>query len=84
MARQLAGDLAWSSIARFYDNCKKKIPGKKAMEALVGLRCKGMSIKTGFPSLKNILILLNIKRQERLILENGGIFPEQIKCGQNR
>ena len=77
MARQLAGDLAWSSIARFYDNCKKKIPGKKAMEACVGVRCKGTSIKTGFQ-------LLNIKRQERLILENGGIFPEQIEWGQSR
>ena len=77
MARQLAGDLAWSSIARFYDNCKKKIPGKKAMEAFVGVRSKGISIKTGFQ-------LLNIKRQERLILENGGIFPEQIEWGQSR
>ena len=28
-ARQAASERAWSSIARFYDNCKKKIPGKK-------------------------------------------------------
>ena len=29
MARQAAADRAWSSISRFYDNCKKQIPGKK-------------------------------------------------------
>ncbi|NEP51486.1 MAG: transposase [Moorea sp. SIO3C2] len=28
-ARQAASERAWSSIVRFYDNCKKKIPGKK-------------------------------------------------------
>jgi putative transposase len=29
MARQAAAERAWSAIARFYDNCKKKILGKK-------------------------------------------------------
>lgn len=29
MARQSAAERAWSAIARFYDNCKKKIKGKK-------------------------------------------------------
>ena len=29
MARQASADRAWSSISRFYDNCKKQIPGKK-------------------------------------------------------
>jgi len=29
MARQSAAERAWSSIARFYSNCKKKVPGKK-------------------------------------------------------
>jgi len=29
MARQAAAERAWSGIARFYDNCKKKIKGKK-------------------------------------------------------
>ncbi len=28
-ARQAAAERAWSGISRFYDNCKKKIPGKK-------------------------------------------------------
>ncbi|WP_226587995.1 RNA-guided endonuclease InsQ/TnpB family protein [Microseira wollei] len=28
-ARQASAERAWSSIARFYDNCKKKKPGKK-------------------------------------------------------
>lgn len=29
MARQASAERAWSAIARFFDNCKKKIPGKK-------------------------------------------------------
>ncbi|NEO78995.1 transposase, partial [Moorena sp. SIO4G3] len=28
-ARQAASERAWSSIVKFYDNCKKKVPGKK-------------------------------------------------------
>lgn len=28
-ARQASAERAWSGIARFYDNCKKQIPGKK-------------------------------------------------------
>ncbi|NET68204.1 MAG: transposase [Moorea sp. SIO1G6] len=28
-ARQAASERAWSSIGRFYENCKKKVPGKK-------------------------------------------------------
>ncbi len=28
-ARQAMSERAWSSISRFYDNCKKKVPGKK-------------------------------------------------------
>lgn len=29
MARQSAAERCWSAIARFYDNCKKKVKGKK-------------------------------------------------------
>lgn len=29
MARQASAERAWSAISRFYDNCKKQIPGKK-------------------------------------------------------
>ena len=28
-ARQASAERAWSAISRFYDNCKKKVPGKK-------------------------------------------------------
>jgi putative transposase len=28
-ARQSSAERAWSAIARFYDNCKRKVPGKK-------------------------------------------------------
>ena len=29
MARQAAADRAWQAIARFYQNCREKKPGKK-------------------------------------------------------
>lgn len=29
MARQASAERAWSAIVKFYDNCKKQIPGKK-------------------------------------------------------
>ena len=29
MARQAHAERAWSAISRFFDNCKKKVPGKK-------------------------------------------------------
>ena len=29
MARQASAERAWFAISRFFDNCKKKIPGKK-------------------------------------------------------
>ncbi len=33
MARQAAAERAWASITRFYDNCKRKITGKKGFPA---------------------------------------------------
>jgi putative transposase len=35
MARQASADRAWSSIVRFYNNCKKKVPGKKGFPKFV-------------------------------------------------
>jgi putative transposase len=29
MARQASAERAWSAISRFFDNCKKKVSGKK-------------------------------------------------------
>jgi len=29
MARQASAERAWAGISRFYDNCKKKVKGKK-------------------------------------------------------
>ena len=29
MARQAHAERAWFAISRFYDNCKKQVPGKK-------------------------------------------------------
>ena len=47
MARQSSAERAWSAISRFFDNCKKKIPGKKAHESAVRLCLPQNSRKGG-------------------------------------
>lgn len=42
MARQAAAERAWSAIARFYDNCNRKIKGKKGYPKFV--RCRKLSV----------------------------------------
>lgn len=64
-ARQASAERAWSSISRFYDNCKKKVPGKKAMEARVGASSpREHSSRQVFQNLKNILVLLKTNIQD--------------------
>jgi putative transposase len=45
MARQAAAERAWSAIARFYDNCKKKILGKKGYPRFKK-HCRSVEYKT--------------------------------------
>ncbi|MEH2296129.1 RNA-guided endonuclease InsQ/TnpB family protein [Nostoc sp.] len=45
MARQSAAERAWSAIARFYDNCKKKAQGKKAFPKFQK-NCRSVEYKT--------------------------------------
>ncbi len=45
MARQSAAERAWSAIARFYDNCKKKIKGKKGFPKFKR-HCRSVEYKT--------------------------------------
>jgi len=45
MARQSAAERAWSAIARFYDNCKKKIKGKKGFPRFKK-NCRSVEYKT--------------------------------------
>ncbi|QSJ20455.1 transposase [Nostoc sp. UHCC 0702] len=47
MACQSATERAWSSIDRFYSNCKSKIPGKKAENAVLGSHAT--PLKSGNP-----------------------------------
>jgi putative transposase len=44
-ARQSSAERAWSAIARFYDNCKKKIPGKKGYPKFKN-NCHSVEYKT--------------------------------------
>ncbi|BAZ27964.1 transposase, IS605 OrfB family protein [Cylindrospermum sp. NIES-4074] len=45
MARQASAERAWSSISRFYDNCQKKIPGKKGFPQFQK-DCRSVEYKT--------------------------------------
>lgn len=44
-ARQSSAERAWSAISRFYDNCKKKIPGKKGFPQFKK-NCRSVEYKT--------------------------------------
>jgi putative transposase len=44
-ARQSSAERAWSAIARFYDNCKKKVPGKKGYPKFKK-NCRSVEYKT--------------------------------------
>ena len=52
-ARQAMSERAWSSISRFYENCRKKVPGKKAVRPRDDESRKGTRTKTGFPKFKH-------------------------------
>ncbi len=45
MARQAAAERAWASISRFYDNCKKKVAGKKGFPTFQK-NCRSIEYKT--------------------------------------
>ena len=51
-ARQSSAERAWSSISRFYDNCKKQIPGKKADATPRRRQAQGNAHQAGFPKFK--------------------------------
>jgi putative transposase len=44
-ARQASAERAWSAISRFYDNCKKKTPGKKGYPQFKK-KCRSVEYKT--------------------------------------
>ena len=45
MARQAAAERSWSAIARFYDNCKKKVKGRKGFPKFKK-NCRSVEYKT--------------------------------------
>jgi putative transposase len=45
MARQSAAERAWAAITRFFDNCKKAIPGKKGFPQFQK-DCRSVEYKT--------------------------------------
>jgi len=45
MARQASAERAWASISRFYDNCKKKVIGKKGFPVFQK-NCRSVEYKT--------------------------------------
>jgi len=53
MARQSAAERAWSAISRFYDNCKKKVKGKKGFPKFKK-HCRSVEYKTTGFKLSNL------------------------------
>ena len=51
MARQASAERAWSAIARFYDNCKKKA-AKKRCDLAASQAARGSAPREGFPRFK--------------------------------
>ena len=49
MAVQASAERAWLAISRFYDNCQKKIAGKKAENAVLGSPQVERFSKKGYP-----------------------------------
>ena len=45
MARQAAAERAWAAITKFYDNCKKQVPGKKGFPQFQK-DCRSIEYKT--------------------------------------
>ena len=59
-ATQCAVERTWSSISRFFDNCKQNIPGKKRMRPTRRLTAGRTRTKQGLKERKDILALRKI------------------------
>jgi putative transposase len=71
MARQSAAERAWSAIARFYDNCKKKVKGKKGFPKFKK-HCRSVEYKTtGFK--------LSTNRKRIIFSDKKGIGTLKLK-----
>jgi putative transposase len=64
MARLACAERAWSSISRFYDNCKKSIPGKKGYPQFQK-DCRSVEYKTTGWKLAERSEIHQFYRQER-------------------
>ena len=51
-ACQASVERAWAAISRFYDNCKKQIPGKKADATPRRRKTQGNAHQAGYPKFK--------------------------------
>jgi putative transposase len=71
MARQSAAERAWGAIARFYDNCKKKVKGKKGFPKFKK-HCRSVEYKTSGWKLSNT-------RKAITFLDKKGIGTLKLK-----
>ncbi|HEY9850491.1 MAG TPA: transposase [Leptolyngbyaceae cyanobacterium] len=75
MARQSAAERCWSAIARFYDNCKKKVKGKKGFPKFKK-NCRSVEYKsTGWKLSEN--------RKSITFLDKKGIGTLNLKGTYN-
>jgi len=82
MARQAAAERAWASVANFYNNCKKKVKGKKGYPKFKK-NCRSIEYKTcGWKLSKDYKQLTITDRNDIGTLRMKGgykLHPEHIK-----
>lgn len=80
-ARQAAAERAWSGIARFYDNCKKKVKGKKPRSP-DELGSEGRSQRgLGYPQFKKNVRSVEYKTTGWKLSEDRKSITFTDKCG---
>jgi len=65
MARQASAERAWSAISRFFENCKKSVPGKKGYPKFKK-DCRSVEYKTSGWKLSNDTAIPNSDFDKRL------------------
>lgn len=77
-ARQSSAERAWSGIARFLENCKKQVKGKKATQLFVGVSPTNNCVKKVFLSLKfRYSLAIGRKSHDQIISTIRGTYRER-------
>ncbi len=83
-ARQAMSERTWASISRFYDNCKKKVPGKKRCDPGEVSSPRERAPREGFPKFKHNSRSVEYKQSGWKLRENRKqiTFTDKIGIGK--